>query len=277
MAIKLENTHFWRIEVENSMKPVSFPLHQQMKEESVRYLQKHLRTLLFFGDGFHLSRDESLKYDRELRSELADSTYGQVTEKLISLFQNQNHLEINGMVDETTANAINAFLRKRGAFRLGTAKILNLALRNLDEFERIQKRDDLPAVHPTQLLPEKEMPSMSKNRRSTDLDMMRIRYAFWMAVIGLSLSITLAVFLYLNGMSGSTELVAVVGVFTGVTGTLVGMFFGVQVGSAGKEQERSEREKADLMTRMAFAMMSEDQVKGAMDMFKAEVNSGDQK
>jgi hypothetical protein len=259
------------------MKPVVFPLKPQMQDETVRNLQRHLRMLLFFKQGFHLNDDERLGSLRELRSELAGAVFGPATEKAVGMFQKQNHLETNGMVDEATAGALNAALRHLGAFRIGTAKVLNAALENWDVFDQAQPVPDQPAaggpvVEPVQM-PVDGKTSQKGSDRSMDLETTRIRYAFWLAVIGLTLSISLAIFLYINGMSGSTELVAVVGVFTGVTGTLVGMFFGVQVGSAGKEQERTERKKADLMTRMAFAMMNEDQVKDALNMFQSEWKS----
>lgn len=89
----------------------------------------------------------------------------------------------------------------------------------------------------------------------TDLETQRMRYAFWLAVIGLGLSVALVVFLILRtGMTGP-EIVAIVGVFTSMTGTLVGAFFGVQIGSAGREQEREERRQANQMLEMAMAKM----------------------
>jgi hypothetical protein len=56
------------------------------------------------------------------------------------------------------------------------------------------------------------------------------------------------------------EVVAIVGLFTSVTGTLVGAFFGLQFGAAGAEHERrnrqaaeESRQRAEEVTRMALA------------------------
>jgi len=60
-------------------------------------------------------------------------------------------------------------------------------------------------------------------------------------------------------MRASTDIVAIVGTFTGVSGTLAGAFFGLQMGSAGREQERVERRDSERMTQMSFGVMTEDQ------------------
>lgn len=75
---------------------------------------------------------------------------------------------------------------------------------------------------------------------------MRIRYAFWLAVIGLTLAVALVVFLviYPKGYK-SSDVVAVVGLFTSVLGTLVGAFFGLQIGSAGKEKADQNAQRAN--------------------------------
>lgn len=47
--------------------------------------------------------------------------------------------------------------------------------------------------------------------------------------------------------------------FTSVTGTLVGAFFGVQVGSAGKAQLEAERKHAEIMAQMALSALPPEQ------------------
>ncbi len=99
----------------------------------------------------------------------------------------------------------------------------------------------------------------------------RMRYALTVAIFGLGLSAALVVLLVFGaGMRSSADIVAIVGVFTGVSGTVVGSFFGLQVGSAGREQERAERRDADRMTQMAFGQMTPEQVDKAMKMSKGE-------
>jgi hypothetical protein len=80
-----------------------------------------------------------------------------------------------------------------------------------------------------------------------------MRYAFWLAVVGLAMSAALVIFLVVVAqMRTSADIVAIVGVFTGVTGTLVGTFIGAQVGSAGREQERENLRHMETMAMKAM-------------------------
>jgi hypothetical protein len=92
-------------------------------------------------------------------------------------------------------------------------------------------------------------------KRNSELEIRRMQYAFWLAVIGLFLSATLVVFLIVWRDMPGTEVVSIVGVFTSVTGTLVGAFFGVQIGSMGREQEREEKEHMETMAMKALAAL----------------------
>lgn len=98
----------------------------------------------------------------------------------------------------------------------------------------------------------------------TEMELSRVRHAFWLAIIGLFLAAALAIFLVIKGeakINTSAEVVAVVGLFTSVTGTLVGAFFGLQIGAAGAEHERSGRRKAEQLTRHALAHLPPDVAK----------------
>jgi hypothetical protein len=77
-----------------------------------------------------------------------------------------------------------------------------------------------------------------------DTDQMRIRYAFLLAVVGLAVAAVLLLLLVFLKQWTASDTVAVVGLFTSVLGTLVGAFFGLQVGAAGLERERQERQEA---------------------------------
>jgi vacuolar-type H+-ATPase subunit I/STV1 len=106
------------------------------------------------------------------------------------------------------------------------------------------------------------MPGDSNDR--TEMELSRIRHAFWLAIIGLVLAAALAVFLVVKGeaqLKTSAEVVAIVGLFTSVTGTLVGAFFGLQVGAACAEHERSSRQKAEHLTRLALSHLGPDVAK----------------
>jgi vacuolar-type H+-ATPase subunit I/STV1 len=109
------------------------------------------------------------------------------------------------------------------------------------------------------------------NNQPYTVEQARMRYALIVAVFGLGLSAALVVLLVFGaGMRSSADIVAIVGAFTGVSGTLVGSFFGFQIGSAGREQERAERRAADRTTQMAFGVMTEAQMDKVMEMSKGE-------
>lgn len=77
---------------------------------------------------------------------------------------------------------------------------------------------------------------------------LRIHHAFWLSIFGLALAAALTVFLVVHAkakVDTSAEVVAIIGLFTSVTGTLVGAFFGLQIGAAGAEHERRSRERAE--------------------------------
>ena len=107
-------------------------------------------------------------------------------------------------------------------------------------------------------------PSTDKN----DTERLRIYHAFWLSVFGLGVAAALAVFLVIYAhtkVDESAELVAILGLFTSVTGTLVGAFFGLQIGATGAEHERrsretaeENRERAEEITRRALAHLNPD-------------------
>lgn len=104
-----------------------------------------------------------------------------------------------------------------------------------------------------------------------DNERLRIHHAFWLSIFGLALAAALAVFLVFGAgtkVDTSAEVVAIVGLFTSVTGTLVGAFFGLQIGAAGAEHERrsrreadESRQKAEEATRIALAHLHPDMAK----------------
>jgi hypothetical protein len=105
----------------------------------------------------------------------------------------------------------------------------------------------------------------------TDTERLRIHHAFWLSLFGLALAAALTVFLVFHSkptVNTSAEVVAIVGLFTSVTGTLVGAFFGMQIGAAGAEHERrsrqsaeENRQRAEEVTRRALAHLNPDTAK----------------
>lgn len=76
------------------------------------------------------------------------------------------------------------------------------------------------------------------------VEMLRINRAFQLAIFGLVLAAVLVIVLLCIGSFASTDIVAVVGLFTSVLGTLVGAFFGLQIGSADKSRAEDRADNA---------------------------------
>lgn len=68
--------------------------------------------------------------------------------------------------------------------------------------------------------------------------------ALLLAVTGLALAAVVTLVLFSNGMTDAKDVAAVAGIFTGITGTLVGTFLGVHVGAAGKAKLQADRDRA---------------------------------
>ncbi len=84
---------------------------------------------------------------------------------------------------------------------------------------------------------------------------LRINKAFWLSIVGLGLAAALVGVLLLAGWDTASDITSVVGLFTSVLGTLVGAFFGLQIGSAGKAEAdaraKSAQKKADALSAAA--------------------------
>ena len=101
------------------------------------------------------------------------------------------------------------------------------------------------------------IPTTSTQDATTE--QMRIRYAFWLAVVGLLLAAALVLILLIanpKAVTTSADIVAIVGLFTSVLGTLVGAFFGVQIGSAGRDKEQQNAQAANRLAQRALAALA---------------------
>lgn len=100
--------------------------------------------------------------------------------------------------------------------------------------------------------PSSDKPSESKDR---EVEKLRIERAFQFAILGFALTVLLVIALLVAGMRTSADVAAVVGLFTSVLGTIVGAFFGLQIGSAGtaKAEERAETSEKKTNALMAAA------------------------
>jgi hypothetical protein len=110
---------------------------------------------------------------------------------------------------------------------------------------------------------------------------LRMHHAFWLAIIGMLLATGIVIFLVVYGnleIDESAEVVGIVGLFTSVTGTLVGAFFGIQIGSAGVEHERRNRRNVEELAHMALAHLDADTakeiLKASSSPSKSDCNSG---
>lgn len=83
-----------------------------------------------------------------------------------------------------------------------------------------------------------------KQYEQTVMDHLRLRFSFLLALGGILIAAFLVIVLVGLGLRLSSEILPLIGLFTTVMGTLVGMFFGYQMGLTGKERERKERVKA---------------------------------
>jgi hypothetical protein len=84
-------------------------------------------------------------------------------------------------------------------------------------------------------------------------------WAFILVMGGLLLAAAVTLGLYKSGMTDAKGLVAIAGVFTGITGTLVGSFLGVHIGAAGKAKLQADRDDAATKLARAMTKLSEDQ------------------
>lgn len=96
------------------MNKITFPLKQRMQGAAVADLQGALQLLL--DRAAILANEEAARRElsEALERERARQTYGSVTRKLVSIFQEARQLQVSGAVDEPTAEALNALLRELG-------------------------------------------------------------------------------------------------------------------------------------------------------------------
>lgn len=101
--------------------------------------------------------------------------------------------------------------------------------------------------------------SSQQTQSNPTVDLVRMQYAFMIGMTGILAAAFITLILIFLGWKVASDIVAVVGLFTSATGTLVGTFFGLQVGSAGKEAEQQERQKIQRTTARALALLSPEQ------------------
>ncbi len=87
-----------------------------------------------------------------------------------------------------------------------------------------------------------------------EVDRLRLRYGFWIIMSGFALIAFITV-ISIFRWAEVTNVATVVGAVSSLVGTVVGTFFGVQVGGAGKEKAEAARERSEELTRSALSML----------------------
>lgn len=87
-----------------------------------------------------------------------------------------------------------------------------------------------------------------------EIDRLRLRYGFWIIITGFVL-VFLITLISTFRWAEDTSVATVVGAVASLVGTVVGAFFGVQVGSVGRERAEAARERSDEGMKAALSML----------------------
>jgi hypothetical protein len=87
-----------------------------------------------------------------------------------------------------------------------------------------------------------------------EIDRLRLRYGFWIIITGFAL-VAFITIISIFRWAEVTSVATVVGAVASLVGTVVGAFFGVQVGGVGKERADAARERSEELTRTALSML----------------------
>jgi hypothetical protein len=98
------------------------------------------------------------------------------------------------------------------------------------------------------------LPSADLVGMKYDADRMRVKYGAWL--VGASFALLGIVFgIAVSHFSAAADVTAAVGSVATVVGTIVGAFFGVHIGSAGKESAEAGRAHAEKVARVALGKL----------------------
>lgn len=98
------------------MRPIEPPMEQTDHGDNVVNLHEALAFLLKTMQWRLLDEEDRKRWNRLIAVENGDRMFGDATAKVLSLFQEEHHLPESAQVDEATAEALNALLRRLGAF-----------------------------------------------------------------------------------------------------------------------------------------------------------------
>jgi hypothetical protein len=91
-------------------------------------------------------------------------------------------------------------------------------------------------------------------------ELTRIKYGAGL-ILAAFVFLIVVLMIALSQFEAVADVTSLVGVFTGVVGTLVGAFFGVQAGAAGKDKAEKDRDKNAELARRAIGMLPPDQAR----------------
>ncbi len=100
-----------------------------------------------------------------------------------------------------------------------------------------------------------------------DIDRLRLRYGFWIIITGFTLVFLITLMASFR-WAEVTSVATVVGAVASLAGTVVGAFFGVQVGAVGKERADAARERSDEGIKAALSMLPPE----SAEQLRAEMN-----
>jgi ABC-type transport system involved in cytochrome bd biosynthesis fused ATPase/permease subunit len=97
--------------------------------------------------------------------------------------------------------------------------------------------------------------SADSTAQKNQIEITRINRAFQLSIFGLLLAASLVVVLLFSGSGqrSASDITAIVGLFTSVLGTLIGAFFGLQIGAADKAKAE---QRADSVQKKVDALQS---------------------
>jgi hypothetical protein len=119
-----------------------------------------------------------------------------------------------------------------------------------------------------------EQPGASSNVGSTGASQTedtKAKYGFWIVIAGLGSVIVLYIGTIITFAILSTadtlanNVVAAMGAITGVIGSLVGAYFGVQVGASGKETSDAAAAQSSALAQGAMSQLNPQQAQDAID------------
>jgi len=106
-----------------------------------------------------------------------------------------------------------------------------------------------------------------EDQKDPALEKYRIRSALTLSIVGLALAAVVVIALLIAGWRTGSDVSAVVGLFTTTLGTMVGAFFGLQIGSSGKEEANSRAKSAQKKVDALQSAASGDVIKKAQQYY----------